>query len=133
MLEYTLTLSSGEELNKKVEPIINDISTSLEITVDSMLRYSLYLAAWEILVNIINHTDQTCGRTVHISASWTDKEIHLQIEHENGCFDWQNLMTPTLPPNEETRGRGLYLIDQVSKRFSYDASGRTATIVFDRV
>ncbi|WCK55863.1 ATP-binding protein [Aneurinibacillus sp. Ricciae_BoGa-3] len=133
MLNYTFTLPSGEELNKKIEPIINEISSSLNITADSMLRYSLYLTVWEILINIMNHTDQTCGRTVHIRACWTDKEIQLQIDHENGCFDWRNAMSPTLPPHGETRGRGLYLIGQVSKHFSYDASGRTATITFDRV
>jgi anti-sigma regulatory factor (Ser/Thr protein kinase) len=134
MLTYDFLDLTESNIKTYVAHILEDIRCHLSISRDSLLHYSLQLTLWEMLINIVDHNSLKNGASqAYISVTWTDREISLQITNKHGGFDWETPLSTGLPSPNQPRGRGLYIIKNISKHFTFDASGQTAYIIFDRM
>jgi anti-sigma regulatory factor (Ser/Thr protein kinase) len=134
MLTYDFFDLTESNIKTYVAHILEDIRCHLSISRDSLLHYSLQLTLWEMLINIVDHSfPKNITYRAYISVTWTEHEITLQITNKHGGFDWETPLSTGLPSPDQTRGRGLYIIKNSSKHFTFDASGQTAYIIFDRI
>ena len=132
MRKYTLDSLNEQNLKNYVDQILTDLRTDLEITEESLIHYSLHIAIWEILLNIVSHNENLTDHCVLVCIHWTENEITIQIEDPNGGFDWKSCMKDDLPEPNQSRGRGLFIVKTISKHFSFEDCGKVARILFDR-
>lgn len=132
MRNYEFSCLIEQNLKSYVDQILFDLRTDLDIAKESLIHYSLYLAIWEILLNIISHNHTQIDHHVFVRINWTDSEIMIQIEDPDGGFDWKTCLLADLPTPDQSRGRGLFIVKTISKDFSFKDGGKIAYILFDR-
>lgn len=132
MRKYTLDSLNEQNLKVYVDQILFDLRTDLEITKETFIHYSLHIAIWEILLNIVSHNDKLTDHHVFVCITWTGSEIMIQIEDPDGGFDWKACMKDEPPEPNQSRGRGLFIIKAISKHFGFEDNGKVACITFDR-
>ncbi|BAU29213.1 histidine kinase-like protein [Aneurinibacillus soli] len=132
MRNYEFACLTEQNLKSYVDQILFDLRADLDITQESLIHYSLYLAIWEILLNIVSHNQSQTDHHVLVRISWTEDEIMIQIEDPDGDFDWKTCLLADLPTPDQSTGRGLFIVKTISKEFSFEDCGKIARILFDR-
>lgn len=133
MLTYNFPGMAKENVKSYVELILRDIRKELSLKEECLLHYSLQLSIWEILVNIIDHNPEAAATChTHIAIRWTDSDIIVEITNKGSGFDWRKYLTTGPPSLAQERGRGLYIIQSISKHFTFDENRESANITFPR-
>ncbi|MED4728901.1 ATP-binding protein [Aneurinibacillus migulanus] len=133
MLTYDFHNMAKENVKSYVELILRDLRSELSLQEECLLHYSLQLGIWEILINIIDHSPKAAANChTHITIRWTDSDIVLKITNRGSGFDWRKCLMTGLPSPAQQRGRGLYIIQSISKHFTFDENGESANITFAR-
>ncbi len=99
------------------------------LQLDDMKKYTIQLILWELVSNVIRHSTKKYA-TVHIS--WSDEAVVIEVIDEGDGFQWEEKLSA--PPPDFTRqgGRGLFLVQQLASRFSFDEKGKRAIVVVAR-
>lgn len=97
-----------------------------------MITFNIKLALWEIFTNFICHgTEESC-RDVYIMVDETDSEIILKVTSDGNEFEWKDYQDKGCPDVTETRGRGLFILQQICHTFYYEQNGQVANMTFKK-
>lgn len=116
---------------------INQVRLFLEqIFIESKLNKSyfnqVFLGLSEALTNSIIHGNQSVdSKKVHISVSFSDNELFIEIADEGDGFSFENLSDPTCAENIRREcGRGIFLIRHFAEELVYMDGGRKVLIKY---
>lgn len=80
---------------------------------------------------IVHGNKEDKNKKVKIKLRKNKKSVRFVIEDEGGGFDFNNLPDPTSPENvEKVKGRGVYLIKNLSDKTKFRNGGRVIDMLF---
>ena len=130
-MEKSLKIGSKIENLRKVEKLVDDLSTEFNISAD--IYGNILIAALEAANNAILHgnkLDET--KQVTIVFHIDDKKLRIKIDDEGNGFDYKNVPDPTAPENiENVNGRGIFLMEKLSDRIEFSRNGATVELEFN--
>ena len=130
-MEKVIKISSKIENLRKVEKVIDEISSEFKIGED--LYGNILIAALEATNNAIMHgnkLDET--KTVSISFDLKNDILKVKVDDEGSGFDYDNIPDPTAPENiENVNGRGIFLMEKLSDGIEFTRNGATVELEFN--
>lgn len=130
-MERTYKISSRIENLRKIEKLVDDLSTELNISSD--IYGNILIASLEAANNAIIHGNKMDeSKLVNISIKMDDRSLRIMIEDEGDGFDYQNIPDPTAPENiENVNGRGIFLMEKLSDSIEFTRNGATVELEFN--
>jgi serine/threonine-protein kinase RsbW len=130
-MEKLLKISSKIENLRKVEKLVDDLSTEFSISAD--VYGNILIAALEAANNAILHGNKLDeNKNVTILFKKEDNKLVIVIEDEGIGFDYKNVPDPTAPENiENVNGRGIFLMEKLSDKIVFARNGACVTLEFN--
>ena len=130
-MEKVIKISSKIENLRKVEKIIDEISSEFKIGED--LYGNILIAALEAANNAIMHGNKLDeSKTVSISFGLFNNILKVKVDDEGTGFDYDNIPDPTAPENiENVNGRGIFLMEKLSDGMEFSRNGATVELEFN--
>ncbi|MFO7658467.1 MAG: ATP-binding protein [Bacteroidales bacterium] len=130
-MEKSFKLSSKIENLRKVEKMVDELSTELKIGSD--LYGNILIAALEAANNAILHGNKLDeNKLVNILIRKDDSKLKIMVEDEGDGFDYKNIPDPTAPENiENVNGRGIFLMEKLSDNIEFSRNGATVELEFN--
>lgn len=96
---------------------------------------NVLVAVSEAVTNAIEHGNAFDDKKgVKISYSLSDNAMSIKIDDDGAGFDFNNIPNPTALENiENERGRGVYLIRNLSDHAEFHNNGSTVILSFNRI
>jgi len=131
VMEKLLRISSKIENLRKVEKLVDDLST--EFSISSDVYGNILIATLEAANNAILHGNKLDERkNVNILCKMENNFLIIKIEDEGGGFDYKNVPDPTAPENiENVNGRGIFLMEKLSDKIEFTRNGATVVLEFN--
>lgn len=130
-MEKTLKINSKIENLRKVEKLVDELSSEFNISAD--VYGNVLIAALEAANNAILHgnkLDET--KYVNIFVKMESHLLRIKIDDEGKGFDYKNVPDPTAPENiENVNGRGIFLMEKLSDRIEFTRNGATVELEFN--
>ena len=99
-MERLLKISSKIENLRKVEKLVDDLST--EFSISSDVYGNILIATLEAANNAILHGNKLDEKkNVNILCIIDNNTLSIKIDDEGGGFDYKNVPDPTAPENIE--------------------------------
>ncbi len=130
-MEKLLRISSKIENLRKVEKLVDDLST--EFSISSDVYGNILIATLEAANNAILHGNKLDEKkNVNILCKMENNFLIIKIEDEGGGFDYKNVPDPTAPENiENVNGRGIFLMEKLSDKIEFTRNGATVVLEFN--
>lgn len=130
-MEKSLKIGSKIENLRKVEKLVDDLSTEYNISAD--IYGNILIAALEAANNAILHGNKLDEhKNVDILVRIEEKKLKIKIDDEGEGFDYKNVPDPTAPENiENVNGRGIFLMEKLSDRIEFSRNGATVELEFN--
>ena len=130
-MEKSLKIGSKIENLRKVEKLVDDLSTEYNISAD--LYGNILIAALEAANNAILHGNKLDEKKqVNILVRMDESKLTIIIDDEGNGFDYKNVPDPTAPENiENVNGRGIFLMEKLSDRIMFSRNGATVELEFN--
>jgi serine/threonine-protein kinase RsbW len=130
-MEKSLKIVSKIENLRKVEKLVDDLSTEFNISAD--IYGNILIAAIEAANNAILHGNKLDeSKSVDIHVKLEDKKLKIKIDDEGNGFDYKNVPDPTAPENiENVNGRGIFLMEKLSDKIEFTRNGATVELEFN--
>ncbi|MBN1790871.1 MAG: ATP-binding protein [Bacteroidales bacterium] len=130
-MEKSLKIVSKIENLRKVEKLVDDLSTEYNISAD--IYGNILIAALEAANNAILHGNKLDeNKNVNILVRIDDSKLRIKIEDEGNGFDYKNVPDPTAPENiENVNGRGIFLMEKLSDKIEFTRNGATVELEFN--
>ena len=130
-MEKTLKINSKIENLRKVEKLVDELSSDHNISAD--IYGNILIAALEAANNAILHGNKLDeNKFVNIFVRIEDKKLRIKIDDEGKGFDYKNVPDPTAPENiENVNGRGIFLMEKLSDRIEFTRNGATVELEFN--
>jgi serine/threonine-protein kinase RsbW len=131
VMEKLLKISSKIENLRKVEKLVDDLSTEYNISAD--VYGNILIAALEAANNAILHGNKLDeNKNVSITFKIERDKLNIQIDDEGFGFDYKNVPDPTAPENiENVNGRGIFLMEKLSDRIEFTRNGASVQLEFN--
>jgi serine/threonine-protein kinase RsbW len=130
-MEKTLKINSKIENLRKVEKLVDDLSSEFNISAD--IYGNILIAALEAANNAILHGNKLDEKKfVNINVKLDSQKLKIKIDDEGNGFDYKNVPDPTAPENiENVNGRGIFLMEKLSDRIEFTRNGATVELEFN--
>ncbi len=130
-MEKTLKINSKIENLRKVEKLVDELSSDHNISAD--IYGNILIAALEAANNAILHGNKLDeNKFVNIFVRIEDKKLRIKIDDEGKGFDYKNVPDPTAPENiENVNGRGIFLMEKLSDRIEFTRNGASVELEFN--
>jgi serine/threonine-protein kinase RsbW len=130
-MEKSLKIVSKIENLRKVEKLVDDLSTEYNISAD--IYGNILIAALEAANNAILHGNKLDeNKSVNILVRMEDNKLRIKIDDEGNGFDYKNVPDPTAPENiENVNGRGIFLMEKLSDKIEFTRNGATVELEFN--
>jgi len=130
-MEKSLKIVSKIENLRKVEKLVDDLSTEYNISAD--IYGNILIAALEAANNAILHGNKLDeSKVVDILVRIEDNKLKIKIDDEGNGFDYKNVPDPTAPENiENVNGRGIFLMEKLSDKIEFSRNGATVELEFN--
>ena len=130
-MEKSLKIISKIENLRKVEKLVDDLSTEYNISAD--IYGNILIAALEAANNAILHGNKLDeNKNVNILVRIDDNKLRIKIDDEGNGFDYKNVPDPTAPENiENVNGRGIFLMEKLSDKIEFTRNGATVELEFN--
>lgn len=130
-MEKSLKIISKIENLRKVEKLVDDLSSEFKISAD--IYGNILIASLEAANNAILHGNKLDeSKNVNIFISMDERKLKIKIEDEGNGFDYKNVPDPTSPENiENVNGRGIFLMEKLSDRIEFTRNGATVELEFN--
>jgi serine/threonine-protein kinase RsbW len=130
-MEKTLKINSKIENLRKVEKLVDDLSSEFNISAD--IYGNILIAALEAANNAILHGNKLDeNKFVNINVKLDSQKLKIKIDDEGNGFDYKNVPDPTAPENiENVNGRGIFLMEKLSDRIEFTRNGATVELEFN--
>jgi serine/threonine-protein kinase RsbW len=130
-MEKTLKIVSKIENLRKVEKLVDELSSEYNISAD--IYGNILIAALEAANNAILHGNKLNeNKSVFISVKMEEHKLKIVVEDEGNGFDYKNVPDPTSPENiENVNGRGIFLMEKLSDRIEFTRNGATVELEFN--
>jgi serine/threonine-protein kinase RsbW len=129
-MEKTLTIVSKIENLRKVEKLVDDLSSEYSISAD--VYGNILIAVLEAANNAILHGNKLDEKKdVVIGIEIKDGLLTVQIDDQGTGFDYRNVPDPTAPENiENVNGRGIFLMEKLSDKIEFSRNGASVKLEF---
>jgi serine/threonine-protein kinase RsbW len=130
-MEKSLKIISKIENLRKVEKLVDDLSSEFKISAD--IYGNILIASLEAANNAILHGNKLDeSKNVNIFISMDERKLKIKIEDEGNGFDYKNVPDPTSPENiENVNGRGIFLMEKLSDKIEFTRNGATVELEFN--
>ncbi len=130
-MEKHYKLESKIENLRKVEKLVDDLSTEYNISAD--IYGNILIAALEAANNAILHGNKLDeNKVVNINIVKDEKSLKIRVDDEGDGFDYKNVPDPTAPENiQNINGRGIFLMEKLSDSLEYSRNGATVELEFN--
>jgi serine/threonine-protein kinase RsbW len=130
-MKKTLKIVSKIENLRKVEKLVDELSTEYNISAD--VYGDILIAALEAANNAILHGNKLDeSKNVEITVEIDEKKLRIVIDDEGNGFDYKNVPDPTSPENiENVNGRGIFLMEKLSDKIEFKRNGATVELEFN--
>jgi serine/threonine-protein kinase RsbW len=130
-MEKTLKIISKIENLRKVEKLVDELSSDYNISAD--VYGNILIAALEAANNAILHGNKLDEKKfVNITVNMESHKLAIKVEDEGNGFDYKNVPDPTAPENiENVNGRGIFLMDKLSDKIEFTRNGATVEMEFN--
>lgn len=130
-MEKTLKIVSKIENLRKVERLVDELSTDYNISAD--IYGNILIAALEAANNAILHGNKLDeNKYVNISVKLDEHKLRIKIDDEGNGFDYKNVPDPTAPENiENVNGRGIFLMEKLSDKIEFTRNGASVELEFN--
>ncbi len=130
-MKRSLKISSKIENLRKVEKLIDELSTEYNINAD--VYGNVLIAALEAANNAILHGNKLDeSKNVDIAIEIDESKLRIKIDDEGNGFDYKNVPDPTAPENiENVNGRGIFLMEKLSDHIVFTRNGATVELEFN--
>ena len=130
-MEKTLKIISKIENLRKVEKLVDELSSDYNISAD--IYGNILIAALEAANNAILHGNKLDeNKYVNISVKLDERKLRIKIDDEGAGFDYKNVPDPTAPENiENVNGRGIFLMEKLSDRIEFTRNGASVELEFN--
>jgi serine/threonine-protein kinase RsbW len=130
-MEKSLRIASKIENLRKVEKLVDELSTEYNISAD--VYGNILIAALEAANNAILHGNKLVeAKNVDINVSIVEKKLKIKVDDEGFGFDYKNIPDPTAPENiENVNGRGIFLMEKLSDKIEFSRNGATVELEFN--
>lgn len=130
-MEKHYKLESRIENLRKVEKLVDDLSTEYNISAD--IYGNILIAALEAANNAILHGNKLDeNKVVNINIVKDEKSLKIRVDDEGDGFDYKNVPDPTSPENiQNINGRGIFLMEKLSDSLEYSRNGATVELEFN--
>jgi serine/threonine-protein kinase RsbW len=131
VMEKLLKISSKIENLRKVEKLVDDLSSEYNISAD--VYGNILIASLEAANNAILHGNKLDeNKNVSITFKIIADKLSIQIDDEGFGFDYKNVPDPTAPENiENVNGRGIFLMEKLSDKIEFTRNGATVQLEFN--
>lgn len=104
----------------------------VELNLNQSCFNQVFLCLSEALTNSIVHGNRSVdSKMVHISISFSGRELFIEIADEGDGFSFENISDPTCAENiRRESGRGIFLIRHFAKELVYMDGGRKVLIKY---
>lgn len=129
-MERTISIPSKIDNLRKIEKVIDEISAEFKIGED---QYgNILIAALEAANNAILHGNKLDeSKNVNITFKIENEILSIKVEDLGPGFDFDNIPDPTAPENlENVNGRGIFLMEKLSDKISFDNNGAIVQLDF---
>lgn len=129
-MERTISIPSKIDNLRKIEKVIDEISAEFKIGED---QYgNILIAALEAANNAILHGNKLDeSKSVNITFKIENEILSIKVEDLGNGFDFNNIPDPTAPENlENVNGRGIFLMEKLSDKISFDNNGAIVQLDF---
>lgn len=130
-MEKTLKIISKIENLRKVEKLVDELSSDYNISAD--IYGNILIAALEAANNAILHGNKLDEKKfVNITVIMETQKLSIKIDDEGNGFDYKNVPDPTAPENiENVNGRGIFLMEKLSDKIEFTRNGATVELEFN--
>jgi serine/threonine-protein kinase RsbW len=130
-MEKVIKIPSKIENLRKVEKIIDDISSEFKIGED--VYGNILIASLEATNNAIMHGNKLDeSKDVTIEFKMKGDTLSVKVDDEGNGFDYEHIPDPTAPENiENVNGRGIFLMEKLSDKISFSRNGATVELEFN--
>lgn len=130
-MEKSLKIVSKIENLRKVEKLVDELSTEYNISAD--IYGNILIAALEAANNAILHGNKLDeSKIVNIAVKMEEHKLIIKIEDEGNGFDYKNVPDPTAPENiENVNGRGIFLMEKLSDKILFTRNGASVELEFN--
>jgi serine/threonine-protein kinase RsbW len=130
-MEKSLKIASKIENLRKVEKLVDEISTEFNISAD--IYGNVLIAALEAANNAILHGNKLSeDKFVSIVIEINEDKLIIKIDDEGVGFDYKNVPDPTAPENiENVNGRGIFLMEKLSDKIEFTRNGASVELEFN--
>lgn len=130
-MEKTLKIISKIENLRKVEKLVDELSSDYNISAD--VYGNILIAALEAANNAILHGNKLDEKKfVNITVIMETQKLSIKIDDEGNGFDYKNVPDPTAPENiENVNGRGIFLMEKLSDKIEFTRNGATVELEFN--
>jgi serine/threonine-protein kinase RsbW len=131
IMEKTLKINSKIENLRKVEKLVDELSSEYNISAD--IYGNILIAALEAANNAILHGNKLDeNKLVNINVRIDTEKLKIKIDDEGNGFDYKNVPDPTAPENiENVNGRGIFLMEKLSDHIEFTRNGATVELEFN--
>lgn len=119
-----------EGLTKQMQAFTAPLLSELNLNEESTLVSNMRLAIWEMLCNVIEHSKDNSDNRIDLVLEWSDHQIMITIIDHGKGFNWHGCMPCEPPDITQLGGRGLLMTRELCDEFSFDESGKKATLIF---
>ena len=129
--QFKLTMPSVPENISLIEPYVRRIQTAYRL--DDAIFFNVLVVLTEAVNNCIFHGNRSDPqKTVTIELAKKPHILSFQITDEGNGFDPSTLPDPTTPDNRANPcGRGVFLMQQLSRKVEYGNLGTKVCVEFD--
>jgi serine/threonine-protein kinase RsbW len=130
-MKKTLKIASKIENLRKVEKLVDELSTEYNISAD--VYGNILIASLEAANNAILHGNKLDEfKNVVILIEIDEQKLKIKIDDEGNGFDYKNVPDPTAPENiENVNGRGIFLMEKLSDKILFSRNGATVELEFN--
>lgn len=121
--------------HESLETIVTAVEQFSEVQdFDEDFAYRLLMVATEGATNAIRHGNKfDKDKPIQVELRAKETQIHLWVRDEGRGFDPTDVADPLDTENMlEESGRGLFLIEHMADKVTYEMEGRTMHAVFQR-
>jgi serine/threonine-protein kinase RsbW len=131
MMEKTLKIVSKIENLRKVEKLVDELSSENNISAD--VYGNVLIAALEAANNAILHGNKLDeSKNVMIYVKIEEHKLKIIVDDEGSGFDYKNVPDPTAPENiENVNGRGIFLMEKLSDKIEFKRNGASVELEFN--
>lgn len=116
-----------------IENLIDEVSTNHAF--DSDFYGKILVASVEAVNNSIIHGNKlNPEKFVEVIVKTSENEFIVKVEDEGPGFDYRNIPDPTAPENiEKINGRGVFLMEHLSDKMSFNDTGSGVEMIFNLI